>query len=124
MADDDDDDVANEANKSDEKDLKIEASKAGKKRPAVDSPKVVPSEKKAKVDAAEKLGKSPTLDKKGNIPAGNTPSTKAPKGTPGVIPTTPTSGKKSGDFKCSDCDKGFTSESGLTMHKAAKHPVK
>ncbi|KAH8941089.1 hypothetical protein BDL97_14G019500 [Sphagnum fallax] len=142
MADDDDDDVANEANKSDEKDLKIEASKAGKKRPAVDSPKVVPSEKKAKVDAAEKLGnkaaaeywqsliaagskgKSPTLDKKGNIPAGNTPSTKAPKGTPGVIPTTPTSGKKSGDYKCSDCDKGFTSESGLTMHKAAKHPVK
>jgi hypothetical protein len=92
--DDDDEDVANEANKSDEKDLKIEASKAGKKRPAVDSPKVVPSEKKAKVDAAEKLGnkaaaeywqsliaagskgKSPTLDKKGNTPSGNTPSTK------------------------------------------------
>jgi hypothetical protein len=59
--DDDDDDVANEANKSDEKDLKIDASKAGKKRPAVDSPKVVPSEKKAKVDAAEKLGMTATV---------------------------------------------------------------
>jgi hypothetical protein len=59
--DDDDEDVANEANKSDEKDLKIEASKAGKKRPAVDSPKVVPSEKKAKVDAAEKLGMTATV---------------------------------------------------------------
>lgn len=130
----DEEDDEDESDESEEEELKVEAPKAEKKRAAAEpATKVV--EKKSKTDASPKPA-SGSGGKKGvkggqAMPVANeTPKTptdkgvkpaKTPKGTPTAPPTTPVSEKKSGQYKCTGCDRTFTSELSMSQHIAAKH---
>ncbi|XP_024368863.1 uncharacterized protein [Physcomitrium patens] len=127
--DDDDDDEDDEDDESEEEELKIETPKAGKKRPAAEPLKV--ADKKSKTDSSplQAAAAKGTKGEKQVTPSKDAPKTptdkgakaKAPKGTPTAPPTTPVSEKKFGQYKCTGCDRTFTTESAMSQHVAAKH---